>query len=57
MVCSAPGSVIVDAAKVIDTYPAPERLATIEQVTRSTGGPALNMAVDLRLLGAQFPWA
>jgi sugar/nucleoside kinase (ribokinase family) len=49
------GSVVVDVAKVIDTYPAPELLATIEQVTRSTGGPGLNLAVDLRLLGARFP--
>jgi sugar/nucleoside kinase (ribokinase family) len=49
------GSVVVDVAKVIDAYPAPERLATIEQVTRSTGGPGLNLAVDLRLLGARFP--
>ncbi len=48
------GSVVVDAAKVIDVYPAPERLARVEEVTRSTGGPGLNMAVDLRLLGARF---
>jgi len=49
------GTVVADFAKVIDTYPTPERLAMIEQVTRSTGGPGLNMAVDLRLLGARFP--
>src|SRR5665648_54888 len=49
------GTVVADVAKVIDTYPTPERLAMIEQVTRSTGGPGLNMAVDLRLLGARFP--
>lgn len=48
------GSVMVDVAKVIEAYPAPERLVMIEQVSRSTGGPALNLAVDLRLLGARF---
>lgn len=49
------GTVVVDVAKVIDVYPDAERVAMIEQVTLSTGGPGLNMAVDLRLLGAQFP--
>lgn len=49
------GSVIVDLAKVIDAYPEIDHLATIEQVSMSTGGPGLNMAVDLRMLGAGFP--
>lgn len=49
------GSIVVDIGKVIDGYPEPERLATIEQVSVSTGGPGLNMAVDLRQLGASFP--
>ena len=49
------GTVIVDVGKVIDAYPALDHLATIERVSLSTGGPALNMAVDLRLLGATFP--
>ena len=40
---------------MIDAYPALDHLAMIEQVTVSTGGPGLNMAVDLRLLGATFP--
>src|SRR6202011_3352241 len=35
--------------------PALDHLATIEQVSLSTGGPGLNMAVDLRMLGAAFP--
>ncbi len=48
------GSVVVDVAKVIDAYPALDHLATIEQVSTGTGGPGLNMAVDLRLLGATF---
>ena len=53
MLCAA--SIVVDLAKVIDAYPALDHLAMIEQVTTSTGGPGLNMAVDLRLLGATFP--
>jgi sugar/nucleoside kinase (ribokinase family) len=53
IVCA--GTLLVDAGKVIDAYPALDHLATIEQVTLSTGGPALNMAVDLRQLGATGP--
>lgn len=49
------GSVIVDHSKIIDGYPEREHLASIEQVSSSTGGPALNMAVDLRMLGAPWP--
>jgi len=49
------GSIIVDVAKVIDRYPPLDHLALIDQVSLSTGGPSLNMAVDLRQLGAAFP--
>ena len=49
------GTILVDAGKVIDAYPALDHFATIEQVSLSTGGPGLNMAVDLRMLGAAFP--
>src|SRR5690242_6734405 len=49
------GTVLVDVAKVIDAYPALDHLAMIEQVSMSTGGPGLYMAVDLRMLGAAFP--
>lgn len=49
------GSVIVDLAKVIDRYPDQERLTLIRDVSVSTGGPALNLAVDLRRIGAPFP--
>jgi sugar/nucleoside kinase (ribokinase family) len=49
------GSIIVDVSKVIDRYPPLDHLAVIEQVSLSTGGPSLNMAVDLRQLGATFP--
>ena len=49
------GSIVADAGKVIDRYPALDHLAVIEDVSLSTGGPSLNMAVDLRQLGAAFP--
>ncbi|WP_088283660.1 carbohydrate kinase family protein [Kineosporia sp. A_224] len=49
------GCIVVDAAKVVDVWPTPERLAMIESVNLSTGGPGLNMAVDLARLGAPFP--
>ena len=49
------GTILVDAGKVIDAYPALDHFATIEQVSLSTGGPGLNMAVNLRMLGAAFP--
>ena len=49
------GTILVDAGKVIDAYPALDHLATIDHVSLSTGGPALNMAVDLSMLGATFP--
>ena len=51
------GTILVDAGKVIDAYPALDHFATIEQVSLSTGGPGFNMAVDLRMLGAAFPIA
>ena len=49
------GTIVVDVAKVIDAYPRLEHLAMIETVSLSTGGPGLNMAVDLARLGAPFP--
>ncbi len=51
------GSVVVDLNKVIDTYPARERLAVVESVSVGTGGPALNLAMDLARLGAGYPLA
>lgn len=48
------GSAIVDVAKVIDHYPDQEQLTLIRDVSVSTGGPALNLAVDLRRIGAPF---
>jgi sugar/nucleoside kinase (ribokinase family) len=49
------GTIVADVGKVIDAYPDRDHLATIEEVSLSTGGAALNLAVDLRLLGATFP--
>jgi len=48
------GSVMVDVSKVIDHYPQRDHVARIESVSTSSGGPGLNLAVDLRLLGAAF---
>jgi sugar/nucleoside kinase (ribokinase family) len=49
------GTIVADVRKVIDAYPEPDHLATIEEVSLSTGGAALNLAVDMRSLGATFP--
>jgi sugar/nucleoside kinase (ribokinase family) len=49
------GSTLVDYGKTIDFYPARDALATIEHISRSTGGAAQNMSLDLRRLGADFP--
>lgn len=49
------GTSVVDVGKVIDVYPNLDHLAFIEDITLSTGGGGLNMAVDLRQLGADFP--
>ncbi len=55
VVCA--GSIVLDVSKVIAAYPPLDHITTIEEVSHSTGGPGLNMAVDLRLLGAGFPVA
>ncbi len=49
------GSIVVDVNKVIDRLPPPEELAVIESEAADTGGPGLNMAVDLARLGCGFP--
>jgi sugar/nucleoside kinase (ribokinase family) len=51
------GTIVVDVAKVIDAYPPLDHLARILEVSLSPGGPGLNLAIDLRLLGAPFPIA
>ncbi|MDH3607171.1 MAG: carbohydrate kinase family protein [Acidimicrobiia bacterium] len=49
------GCVVVDLGKVIDAYPEPNRMALIDELSLSTGGPALNMVVGLAQLEAPFP--
>ena len=49
------GSIVVDVNKVIDRLPPAEELAVIQSETADTGGPGLNMAVDLARLGCGFP--
>jgi sugar/nucleoside kinase (ribokinase family) len=51
------GSIVVDVNKVIDRLPPPEELAVILSQAIDTGGPGLNMAVDLARLGCGFPVA
>lgn len=51
------GTVVVDVSKVIDHYPPLDHIALIEEFSVGTGGPGLNMAVDLTRLGATFPVA
>lgn len=49
------GAIVVDVAKVIDAYPPQERIAVISSTSLGTGGPGLNLAVDLSRLGVPFP--
>ena len=49
------GCAVVDQAKIIDHYPEPNHLAVISEVSLSTGGPGLNMAVNLRQLQVDYP--
>ncbi len=49
------GNWIVDAVKVIDTWPQQDALANIFSTSRGTGGSPFNVLVDLALLGAGFP--
>lgn len=49
------GSIVVDVNKVIDRLPPAEELAVILSETKDTGGPGLNMAVDLARLACGFP--
>ncbi len=49
------GNWIVDAVKVIDTWPQQDALANILTTTRGTGGSPFNLLMDLSIFGASFP--
>jgi sugar/nucleoside kinase (ribokinase family) len=49
------GNWIVDAVKIIDTWPQQDTLANIFGTTRGTGGSPFNLLMDLALFGAKFP--
>lgn len=53
----AGGNWIVDAVKVIDTWPQQDALANILTTARGTGGSPFNVLADLALMGASFPLA
>ncbi|NBV87365.1 MAG: carbohydrate kinase family protein, partial [Verrucomicrobia bacterium] len=50
----AGGNWIVDAVKIIDTWPQEDALANILSESRGTGGSPFNVLVDLALMGAPF---
>ena len=53
----AGGNWIMDRVKILDWYPAPERLADVQSETLHFGGSPCNLLTDLALLKAPFPLA
>ena len=53
----AGGNWIVDAVKIIDTWPQQDALANILSTTKGTGGSPFNVLVDLAIMGTAFPLA
>ena len=51
----AGGNWIVDAVKIIDTWPQQDALANIFSTTKGTGGSPFNVLIDLALMGVPFP--
>ena len=51
----AAGNWIVDEVKLIDVFPAVEKLANIQSQSLGTGGAPYNVLLDLAKLGAEFP--
>jgi sugar/nucleoside kinase (ribokinase family) len=51
----AGGNWIVDAVKIIDTWPQQDALANIRNTSKGTGGSPFNVLIDLALMGAEFP--
>src|SRR5436190_6781728 len=53
----AGGNWIVDAVKIIDTWPQQDALANIFSTCKGSGGSPFNVLVDLGLMGVSFPLA
>ncbi len=53
----AGGNWIIDHVKLIDTYPAPERLANIHGQSSGTGGSPYNILLNLAKMGVDLPLA
>lgn len=53
----AGGNWIIDHVKLIDTYPAPERLANIHSQSSGTGGSPYNILLNLAKLEVDLPLA
>lgn len=53
----AGGNWIVDAVKIIDTWPQQDALANIVSTSKGTGGSPFNVLVDLGIMGVRFPLA
>src|SRR5262245_13654604 len=51
------GNWIVDAVKIVDTWPQQDALANILSTSKGTGGSPLNVLVDLGIMGVPFPLA
>ena len=51
----AGGNWIVDAVKIIDTWPQQDALANIHSTSKGTGGSPFNVLVDLAIMGVPFP--
>jgi sugar/nucleoside kinase (ribokinase family) len=51
----AGGNWIVDAVKLIDTWPQQDTLANILAESKGTGGSPFNILLDIALMGARFP--
>jgi sugar/nucleoside kinase (ribokinase family) len=51
----AGGNWIVDAVKIVDTWPQQDTLANISSTAKGSGGSPFNILMDLALLGAKFP--
>jgi len=53
----AGGNWIVDAVKMIDTWPKQDALANILAESKGTGGSPFNLVIDLAKMGTSFPLA